>query len=145
MSDNSFHQWLPEWTYAPLQKRKCSQCNKKYTKDNIIAVGIRMTEEDFYAMYLETQCSECGFRALTTLGKQKEDSLEKLCYVILESIKKKKITNKSKMIHKQMENKPMTDKEVENFIKFIQTNQTHADFCKKIGVTIPKDKKDDTG
>ncbi len=146
MSNNSFYEWLPKWAYSSLQERSCSQCNKNYTKNDIVAIGLRTTEDNSYAMYVEHQCSKCKFRALTILGKQKEDTLEKLCYIILESIKTKKITHKSKLTHKHKKNNPMTDKEVRKFIKFMNSNQTHADFCKEIGIiTFPKEEKDDSG
>ncbi|MHA2279325.1 MAG: hypothetical protein ACXAC5_00330 [Promethearchaeota archaeon] len=134
----AFHQWLPEWVHASLNNRSCSQCETAYSKNDIIAVGVRQLEDPAYAMYIEHQCSSCGFRALTTLGKQKEDTLERLCYTILESIKKRKLSEKAKMLQKNIENKPMTEKEVKNFINFMQTSESHDDFLREIGVTFPR-------
>jgi hypothetical protein len=147
MTERPFYYWLPEWIYAPLDRRCCSQCETKYTKNDITAVGVRKLEDSAYALYVEHQCSSCNFRALTTFGKQKEDSLERLCYVVLESIKKRKITEKAKMLQKHKDDKPMTEKEVKGFISFMQTSESHEDFLREIGVTFPRNNgnQDDSG
>lgn len=139
MPNKSFHNWLPEWAYASLNRRSCSQCSTKYSKYDIVAVGVRKIEDPGFAMYIEHKCSECGFRALTTLGKQKEDSLEKLCYVILESIKKRKLSEKSKLINKHTKNAPISDGEVTSFLDFMNDSKSHEDFLREIGVILPED------
>ena len=141
MSERPFHYWLPEWVYATLDRRCCSQCETKYTKSDIIAVGVRKVEDPAYAMYIEHQCSSCGFRALTTFGKQKEDTLERLCYVILESIKKRKLVQKSQTLKRVRNDKPMTEIEVSKFKNFLQTSESHEDFLREIGVTFPGTKE----
>jgi len=150
MPNRNFHNWLPEWAYSSLDKRSCSQCSTNYQKQDIIAVGIRQTETEGadtppeYAMYLEHQCSSCGFRGLTVLGKQKEDNLEKLCYVILEGVKKRKISEKSKMLKNHRTNDPISDKEVKDLREFMNNSKTHDDFLREIGVVLPEKDDDDS-
>lgn len=137
-----FYHWLPEWVQSGLKKRSCSKCEIKYSTQDIIAVGIRQVGEPHEcAMYIEHVCSSCGYRALTTFGKEKENSLEGMCCVVLESIKKKKLTEKSRLLRKQKEGN-MTDREVNKFLKF-NKKASHEDFLKEIGVSLPK-KNDDT-
>lgn len=137
-----FHHWLPDWVRNGLKKRSCSQCKTSYSTQDIIAVGIRQVSEPHEcAMYVEHICSSCGYRALTTFGKEKEDSLEGMCCVILENIKKKKLTEKSRLLRKRKEGN-MTDREVKKFLNF-NKDASHEDFLKEIGVSLPK-KNDDT-
>lgn len=144
MPNKPFHNWLPEWACTSLDNRICSQCKSKYSKENIIAVGVRKIEDPNYVMYIEHQCSKCGFRALTILGKHKEDSLEKLCYTILESIKKRKLSEKSKLVNKHKTNEPISDGEVTKFLNFINSKKnSHDDFLREIGVVFPKNNDND--
>jgi len=140
-----FHRWLPEWALNGLKKRSCSQCKTKYTPKDIIAIGIRQIKKNNEcAMYIEHICSKCEYQAVTVLGKEKEDSLEGMCCVILESIKRKKLAEKSRLFRKQKED-TMTDKEVNSFIKFIKDAKTHEDFCKEIGTNpLKEDDQNDT-
>ena len=136
-----FHHWLPDWVQNGLKKRSCSQCQTKYSTQDIVAVGIRQVNNPHEcAMYVEHICPSCGYRALTTFGKEKEDSLEGMCCGILESIKRKKLTEKSRLLRKRKEGN-MTDKEVSNFLKFVQ-DASHDDFLKEIGVSTPQKNND---
>lgn len=138
-----FHYWLPDWVQKGLNKRSCSQCETKYTQNDIVAVGIRQVSEPHEcAMYIEHVCPSCGYRALTTFGKEKESSLEGMCCGILEHIKKKKLADKSRLLRKRQEG-IMTDREVDGFIKFMK-DASHDDFCKEIGITLPKKEQNDT-
>jgi len=142
-----FHYWLPDWMQDALNKRSCSQCKTIYSKQDIVAIGIRQVNEENSphecAMYVEHACPSCGYRALTTFGKEKEDNLERMCCGILENIKKKKLVEKSQLLRKQKEG-AITDREVNKFLTFIK-NASHEDFCKEIGVTLPKDNSNDSG
>ena len=136
-----FYHWLPDWVQNGLKKRSCSQCKTKYRKQDIVAVGVRQIDNSHEcAMYVEHVCSSCEYRALTTFGKEKEDSLEGMCCGILESIKKKKLVEKSRLLRKRKEG-IMTDSEVDKFLKFIK-GASHADFCEEIGLPLPKEDND---
>lgn len=136
-----FYYWLPDWVPNGLKKRSCTQCKTQYSTQDIVAVGIRQINDPHEcAMYVEHICSSCGYRALTTFGREKENSLERMCYGLLESIKKKKLIAKSRLLRKRKEGN-MTDGEVKKFLKFNQ-DASHEDFLKEIGGSIPKN--DDT-
>ena len=137
-----FHHWLPDWVQSGFNTRSCSQCKTKYSKQDIVAVGIRQVNNPHEcAMYVEHVCPSCGYRALTTCGKEKENSLEGMCCGILESIKKKKLVEKSRLLRKRKEG-IITDREVATFLNFIK-NASHADFCKEIG-SLLSEKDNDT-
>ena len=140
-----FSYWLPKWMQNTINKRSCSQCEKPYTKTDIIACGVRIVEKSSTecSMYIEHECSSCGYRALTTFGKQKETSLEGMCCAILENIRRKKQVEKSRMLRKRKEG-VMTKREVDKFLSFMKGATTHEEFLKEIGVSIPKEKDDDT-
>lgn len=137
-----FHYWLPDWLQNSFNKRFCSQCKTKYSKQDIVAVGIRQVNDPHEcAMYVEHVCPSCGYRALTTFGKEKEDSLEGMCCSILESIKRKKLVDKSRQLRGRNKG-TITDREVSKFLKFIQ-NASHEEFLKEIG-SLPETNSDDT-
>jgi hypothetical protein len=134
-----FHHWLPDWVQNGFNKRFCSQCKTQYSKKNIVAVGIRQVNApNECAMYVEHICPSCGYRALTTFGKEKENSLEGMCCGILESIKKKKLADKSRLLRRKKKG-IITEKEVSKFLKFIKGSDSHEDFLKEIGANLPND------
>ena len=143
MNAKPFYYYLPNWAHESLRTRCCSQCQNNYTKEDIVAIGIRQTKDKASAMFVEHKCSLCDFRASTTLGKQKEDTLEGLCYVILEYIKRKKQTEKSRSLRKITQTTPISDSEVDEFLDFIKSSKSYEDFLKEIGVETP-DNKDDS-
>ena len=143
--NKSFHDWMPDWVNSAIKQKKCSQCSENFTKNGIVAIGIRELDNASYSLYAEHKCMNCDFRAISTLGKQKEESLEGLCYMIIESIKKYKLARKSKMFQNKDGSKPMSEKEVKGFINFMQKAASHDDFLREIGVVLPPDKNHDTG
>ena len=136
-----FHDWMPDWVKSAIKQKKCSQCSENFTKNGIVAIGIRELENASHSLYVEHKCLNCDFRAISSLGKQKE-SLEGLCYMIIESIKKHKLARKSKMFQNKDDSKPMSEKEVKGFINFIQKSSSHDDFLREIGVVLPPDNHD---
>lgn len=141
MRKNSISYWTPDWVLTAIYNRLCSECNSKFTKSDIVAVGMREVNSGV-AMYVEHLCKSCGYRAITTLGRQKEESLEEMCYTLLEGIKRKKIAHRVKELRKKQEGK-MTDKEVKSMINFIQKAETHEEFLDKMGETQPPKKQND--
>jgi len=133
--------WLPYWALLPIKNRKCSKCSAKFTRKDLIAIGIRKNGTSV-ALYIEHECHECNYRAMTILGKQKEDTLEKMCYALLEGIKQRKIAEKSFEWRKEQIGK-MTDSEIDNMISFIQGVETHEEFLKQIGIPPSETKKND--
>lgn len=138
-----FYYWLPDWVQTGLKNRACSQCETKYSKQDVTAVGVRQAGDAHEcAMYVEHVCPSCEYRAITTFEREKEDSLEGMCCGILESIKKRKLAEKSRSFRQQKKG-VITDKEVTSFIKFIK-DASHDDFMKEIGVNLPKEEDNDT-
>lgn len=138
-----FTYWLPNWIQNDLKNRSCSQCETKVFKQDIVAVGIRQTGKPHEcAMYIEYICSSCEYRALITFGKEKEkeNSIEKMCCNILESIKRKKLTEKSLLLRRRKEG-VITDREVKKFLSF-NKNASHEEFLKEIGMSFPQNKDD---
>ncbi len=133
------YQSLPKWILSSIRDRVCSQCETKYKKSDIVAVGIRQTKKQ-YSLYLEHECSSCKHRALTTVGQNSMQSLEDLCFGILENMRQKRIAAKSCSLKTPKEGK-MTDHEVRKFLKFVRKAPTHDDVLREIG--IPPKKEDD--
>ena len=131
MAKNSISYWLPEWVLSVTKNRECNKCHSQLSRDHIIAVGIRQNGATV-ALYIEHEC-ECKYRAMTILGKQKEDTLEKMCYALLEGIKQRKITEKSAELRKKKEGK-MTDREVKKMINAIKKVESHEDFLRQMGI-----------
>lgn len=140
MPKNLISYWLPEWMVSVTKNKKCNKCDAQLFKNDVIAVGIRQNELSV-ALYIEHKCHECQYRAITVLNNQKENTLEKMCYALLESIKQRKIAEKSAELRKKKEGK-MTDGEVKNMINFIKQAATHEDFLRQIGVPPPKKQND---
>lgn len=144
MDNRPFHHWMPEWAQTALKNRVCSNCSTGYSKNDIIAIGFREMEDGSNVLYIEHQCSSCSFRAITTLGKQGQ-SLESLCYNVLESIKHKKLQTQSKNMehpgYPEGIDQPWTDKEVKSFLSFVKKSASHEDFLREIGVTLPPEPK----
>jgi len=138
-----FNYWLPDWIQGEIKKRSCTKCETNYSKHDIVAVGIRqINNNNECAMYVEHICPSCEYRAITTFGKEKEDSLEKMCCGILESIRRKKLTEKSLLLRKHKKG-TITDKEVKKFLSF-NKNASHEEFLKEIGMHLPEEEQDDT-
>lgn len=140
MSKNSISYWLPHWIISSTKGRKCSKCNTKFSRNDIIAVGVRQNGKSV-ATYIEHECNSCKYRGMIVLGKDKEDTLEKMCYVLLESIKQRKMAEKSAKLREKKEGK-MTDCEINKMINFIKGAKTHEDLLRQMGVS-PKTKQDD--
>ena len=136
MSKKLISHWLPKWVILATKGRECSKCSLKFSKSDIIAVGIRQNGSSV-ALYVEHECRDCKYRAMTILGKQKEDTLEKMCYALLEGIKQQKVTEKSAELRKKKEGK-MTDREVKRMINFIKTTKTHEDLLREMGLSPPE-------
>lgn len=138
---DKFYSWMPDWAQNALKTRTCSQCSTKYSKADIVAIGIRDIDEGT-SLYIEHKCSSCGFRALTTFGKHKETTLEELCYTLLEHIKKRKLAQKSCLFDVYHNPKPFGDDEVKKFIAFINDSKTHEEVMREIGA-MPPDQSND--
>lgn len=139
---------LPDWAQRSVRNRKCTRCSKLYKKSDVVAVGIRSLDTDRSKMeptlYVEHLCSNCDYRAITTVIKENTGTLEGLCFSILENIKHKRLLENSKKFGKRKKENPgpITDAEVKKFLKSMNDSSTHADFLKIIKASPLGDEKE---
>lgn len=139
MKNKPLYQDLPDWVFDGIKDNSCCQCDNPFNKDTIVAIGIRQVKKSI-AFFVEHQCSKCGFRAITSFGREKENSLENMCHTLLRHINSQKVVQNALGFKKHL-SEPMTDQEVVQFIKFVQNNETHDEFLKEIKATNPNDNK----
>ena len=118
--------------FLEIKERYCSNCGHKINKQDVIAIGIRQLKSK-QALYIEYKCPKCDTREIISYT-QKPNTIEQLCYMLLDSVKKHnesqnaKNSDSSKLNHKTQ----MSKKEVDEFLKFMETVETHEDFMKFI-------------
>lgn len=116
-----------------MTNRKCGKCKGSVDKNNIIAAGIRESNLGGNCLYLEHVCPKCKWREILSFSGQQSAKLETLCYILLDSLRGQKDVAKSKEIEaKQQKSSKISDAEVEDFLKFVQNNDSHDDFMKFI-------------
>lgn len=129
-----FYKNLPGWMTETLDGKSCSRCKKPLEKQNVIGVGIKYIEnspEGKCTTFLEFKCLGCGFEARFSFENIIQNSIERLCYMLLDQIQKRKKMEKSVSL-KPKSGGPITDDEVQNFLKELEKTQTHEDFLKLI-------------
>lgn len=110
-----------------ISTKSCPRCQKQLNKKDVVAIGIREGDTQ-PCYYIEYQCSKCKGRGITPFNSRIA-TIEKLCYVLLESVKHQKELSKSKEMEKQNKNtSPISDKEVKAFMKFLNKSESHEDF-----------------
>jgi len=145
MKNKPVYHYAPAWMIEELKGRQCDKCSQSITKENIIAIGIRDNNAN-KTIYMEHQCPKCKYREMTNCGGDKRGTLEELCYALLEELQLRKRAEKAKLarknarINKQGMSKPWTNKEVEEFKKFIGKCDSHDQFLEYI--RAPRCKKD---
>ena len=138
MLDKKFHYWLPSWMKIVIRKRKCSKCNYPINDQDIIAVGIRELQgRKQSCLFTEHQCSQCLHRSITTFGKEKIGTIQGMCFTLLDSIERKKKLEKAHRITEKFKDE-MSDKNVNDFLKFLYNVESHDEFLKKIGSPTEK-------
>jgi hypothetical protein len=141
MDENKpLHHWLPSKIDNKLKGLTCQTCGNIIKKDNIIAVGVRSTDKDRNVMYIEYQCpnGRCGYRACKLFENKGVNSLEELCYFLLEEIQKRKKVDNAKEYTKsqshRISNSKITDKEMAELREFMTGQSNHDEFLKFIGI-----------
>jgi hypothetical protein len=135
MSKKAFFSTLPDWICSLVERKSCNNCQSGCKKAGIIAAGIRQSDAT-HSMFVEHKCVTCEHRTIINLGK--DSSLEDLCVAMLEEMRKKKATERSKFLRAPHNQKPMTDKEVKLFLKKMNKSESFEDFMKDIGSTVIK-------
>lgn len=125
------HKSVPHFILKYLSDRRCSKCNTQIVKQDVIAIGIR-TYQKKTCLYIEHQCKSCHYREITNYSGNKNSSVPELCYVLLEHHQKQKDTENIVKTRKK-EKKSITDKEVNDLLRFMNDNSSYDDFMKYIG------------
>jgi len=74
-----FYRHLPLWITKSIQNKCCPKCNNKTTNTDIIACGIRLTN-DCPSWFIEYKCEECEFREIVNISTVKETSVEEFVF-----------------------------------------------------------------
>ncbi len=132
MNDN-FHDNVPSWIIRYLKGQSCTKCGTAFNKKGIVAIGLRK-KRGGASPYIEHECPECGYRQILRFGHF-IDSIEKLCYSLLESIKRRKrIANiqEEKQIEKHKSGL-MSEREISDFLQQLRKSESYEDVLKEIG------------
>ncbi len=117
---------------SELKSTKCVQCEFNISKDDIIAVGIRkIPDSENCTLYIEYICSQCEYREII-LNRKGRYSPNELCYILLEEMREKRNIERSMQNRSKPKGK-MTNKEISEFLKFLEGTSSHEDFLKYIG------------
>lgn len=123
--------YVPHWISSGLRDRTCMKCHTEITRKDIIAVGVRQAN-DKHVIYVEHACPKCKWREMTNFDRKKT-SIEELCYILLEGIRSRKNSEKSRQIEAaKSHGSQMSDKEVKSFLDFMNSNNSHEEFMKHI-------------
>lgn len=141
MKQKPFHYWMPNWVLSSVDNKNCTECFYNFKKDNIISIGIRKHKGN-RNMFIEHKCSNCGKKSIILVGGNDENSIENMCYVLLDSIKTKKITEKSSGLTKKLKGS-LTKQEANKMIDFIRKSKTHNDLLREMGIHLDDKHKDD--
>lgn len=143
------HTCIPRWITSIVETKKCYKCNSKVNKKDICAVGIRMFGKSQSTVYVEHTCSKCKARTVTSFAKEKQASVEDLCYMLIEQIHNKRRIRKSQELKEQFRGDQIEDEEVATFIDFMNKAESFDDVMKFIGSSKlppeppPKTKEED--
>ena len=130
--NDRFHDNVPSWIIRYMKGQFCNKCSAAFNKKGIIAVGLRKKDSGA-SPYIEHECHNCGYRQILRFGHI-IDTIEKLCYSLLEGIKRRKrIANIQQ--EKQSTSKPnkMTEQEIDDFLQRLRQSKNYEDVLKEIG------------
>jgi len=128
-----FYKYVPKWISNIINTKKCISCGAAANKKNICAIGIRMTSETKSSVFVEHCCQKCDSRTITSFIKEKQSSIEDVCYLLIEEIHKQKRCKTSKKLQKKSLNGQIQDKEVCDLKAFLEKSTTFDEFLKYIG------------
>lgn len=140
MTDPLYSQ-IPKWILkGSIDKKLCTQCDCKIKKEQVIAIGIR-TFNGNSILFLECQCYHCKYREVINVTNDDHKSLtvEDLCFLLLESVQKQKSMQKSVSRKKKKKSGgKITDKEVSQFLEFMNKSEHYEDLLKHLNISINK-------
>ena len=124
---------LPDWVLNSVKKNNCHQCQEILTHTDLISVGIRRFKNK-HSLFVEFCCQHCGYREITAI-ETKYNTVEDLCYILLEEVQRKRKLHKSHQHHQKTgkNQSKISQKEMQDFINFVRKVPTHDEFMKEIG------------
>ena len=140
--DYEIYQVLPQWVLNIVDKLLCNNCKKQISSEDIIATGIRKISENKHVIFIEYQCKHCLFRQVVAMDN-KISNIQGLCFVLLDNIRKIRLLENA---FRRKRTKPqklgkISDKEVNDFIKFVNKSKNYDEFLQHIGVKKQRKKK----
>lgn len=131
----------PNWILKIIEQKKCASCGADVKKTGICAIGIRTVKENKNknALYVEHMCSNCSSRTISSF-QEKVDTVEQLCYLLIEEIHNRKKLEKAKRTKKPNKTGVISEEEYEEVMKFLKNNDDHSEFLKYIGMNINDNK-----
>jgi len=139
--------YVPKWMLDILESKLCSNCNQVIKKSNIIAVGIREVEgsENKTTLYSEHYCDNCNKRFVTSFAREYQESVENICYMLIENIQKQRSLEKSQGLVNNTRSDEISDKEVMELKEFMSQTSSHQEFMRFIdGPVIDGTKPDES-
>ena len=126
--------YMPKWMLNILESKSCSKCDHPISKTNVIAVGIRQVDgsEDKTTLYSEHCCSSCRKRFITSFAREYQESVEDICYMLIENMQKQRSLKKSQGLSNNVHNGEISDKEVKDLKKFMSSTDSHQEFMRFI-------------
>lgn len=133
---------IPDWVVHHTRTRVCTECGKQYTRNDIRSFGLRESDGQRCDLYVEHRCPGCGHLSVTVFKNDDEASVEELCYSLLDHLRDQQIKKNSAHSDnhdRRKSKKAISDKDVHDFMQFVNKSKSHDEFMKKIGV--PKNTK----
>ncbi len=140
MNQDSIVYWVPRWMDNSIKSKKCSQCDCKMTKNNIMAMGIRQLSDGSTAIYTENSCLKCNHREVTAYNTEGGGNIQDLCCAILEEGRRKRRIEKAIELREKShvrpvgkEEAPISISELNEVKNELNSTESHEDFLKFIG------------
>lgn len=130
MSEKPLYHWIPKWVLLLIDDKKCSRCDVKQQKEGISSIGVRKVKDE-WCFVIEHVCSKCEFREI--LGFNEGSDLEDFCHMMLQEIMEKKSMDKARARQRGRLYEAITDKEVNDFLKFMHGSEDYDSVLKHIG------------
>lgn len=128
-----FFECIPHWMSDSVKNKPCSKCGYVLDKQNIMGAGVKQIGGE-HSVFVEFRCPKCNYEARFSFENiVTTPTVERLCYMLLEEIQKKKRVHKAMSLPKnQRNNNPITDKEVKDFVREMNNSENYEDFLKLI-------------